>query len=322
MLIAARARGRTGFTLIELLVAMVFVAIVGTSIVGLMARQGQFHTAIAEMIATRQQIRRGVAMLPSELRGLSISSSTRDNDIYAMTDSSIDFRSTYGSSFVCVNNAGNFITTVPARLVKGSVLTNWAAEPAVNDSVAIYNDSVSVYDTDDYWDFHQVAVVTKVTGNVNTGCPSSSGLVQSGDLTGNNPSYQLKLATPTQTNKIKAGAAIRFFRKVHYSIYKAADKRWYLGYYDCLPNRVPVCAAIEPIAGPLQPYAPYVANDTSGARFTYYDATGAVTTNVKAVARVSIVFRAAGQSPVSLVGTGTPGTFKDSLRVDVAIRNR
>src|SRR5438132_14243282 len=113
-------------------------------------------------------------------------------------------------------------------------------------------------------------------------------------------------------------SGIRFFRRVHYSVYQAADGRWYLGYFDCKTGRVPVCNALQPLAGPFQPYA---VNGTSGVQFAYYDSTGAVTANRSLVARISLVVRGQGTAQLDLTGDGAT-TFRDSLRIEVGLRNR
>ena len=86
-----------------------------------------------------------------------------------------------------------------------------------------------------------------------------------------------------------------------------------------MPNRVPVCATPQPIAGPLRPYA--APGTTSGLEFTYYDSTGAVTANRLLVARISVVARAQGQSTINLTGAAAI-PLRDSMRIEVGLRNR
>ena len=44
-----------------------------------------------------------------------------------MTDTSIEFRSTFGSSYICASDKANSrIALPPAVLAKGSALTNWS----------------------------------------------------------------------------------------------------------------------------------------------------------------------------------------------------
>jgi hypothetical protein len=278
----------------------------------LLLRQQRFYNSTTEVIQTRQQIRQTAAMLPSDLRGIS----SIGGDIYAMTDSSLEFRSVFGSSVVCVN-AGGRLSTVPLVLARGSAMTNWARLPSVGDSVAVYNDSSSMAVTDDAWSRYEITAVTPVTGNVANGCPTASSLVQLSDLTASNPSYELTLS-PGASPRIRQGAAMRFFRRVRYSLYKGPDGRSYLGFYDCLRTRTPACNPMQPVAGPFQPYA---TNGTSGLQFAYYDSTGAVTTNRTLVARISLIVRGQGEAPINLTGDGA-SVFRDSLRIEIGLRNR
>lgn len=311
MLTRAR-RGAGGFTLIELLVSMVLMGLVAGGIVKLLLRQQRFYNSTTDLIQTRQQIRQAAAMLPSDLRGIS----SVGGDISLMTDSALEFRSVFGSSVVCSNSAGK-LSTVPRVLARGSTMTSWSVLPSVGDSLAVYNDSSSFSMTDDVWTRHQITAVTAVTGNVASGCPTASGLAQAGDLTASNPSYQLTLS-PAASSKVLVGAAIRFFRRVHYRIFQDTDGQWYLGYYDCKTGRSPVCNSTRAIAGPFQPYAP---NATSGLQFSYYDSLGAITAVPAQVARISLVVRGQSAGLINLSGAGGT-TLHDSLRIDVGLRNR
>jgi prepilin-type N-terminal cleavage/methylation domain-containing protein len=315
-MLTSSARRRAGFTLVEILVVLVFMGILAGAIVRLLLQQQRFYNSTSELIQTRQQIRQAAFMLPADLRGIS----RLGADIYAMTDSSIEFRSVFGSSVACmVNNAGAWISTVPVQLAKGSAMTNWKIAPAVNDSVAIYDDGAGMTQLDDSWRLSRITAVLPVTGDNVTGCPSASKLAQVSDLTASNPSYHLTIspAPPVTTTQ---GAAMRFFRRVHYSLWKwATDGNWYLAYYDCVPNRVPVCTTPQPIAGPLRPYA--APGTTSGLEFTYLDSTGAVTATKTLVARISVVVRGQGQTTINLTGAAAI-PLRDSMRVEVGLRNR
>jgi prepilin-type N-terminal cleavage/methylation domain-containing protein len=310
MLIGRAARGpRAGFTLIELLIALVLMSLVGGAIVKLLLRQQRFYNSTSDLINTRQQLRQAAGMLPSDFRGIA----SMDSDISVLTDSALEFRSVFGSSIVCSNNAGR-LSTVPRALASGSAMTNWVVLPSVGDSLLVYNSSGATI-----WTRHQITAVTQVTGNVATGCPTSSGLVQAADLVASNPSYQLTLS-PVASNAVAVGAAIRFFKRVRYRIFKDTDNQWYLGYYACKTGQVPACNATQAIAGPFQPYA---ANATSGLQFAYYDSTGAVTANRFQVARISLIVRGQSAGLLNLSGVGGGGmTLHDSLRIEVGLRNR
>lgn len=309
---------RSGMTLPELMIAFALLAIIGTAIVVFLLRQQRFYSGANELMTTRAQIRQAAGFLPADLRSIS----SPGNDIYTMSDTSIEFRSVFGTSVVCISNSGKspFITIPPLNLGKKSVLTNWTQAPVSGDSLMLYVDSTSTASSDDIWSAHQItATPLQVVGDVNTGCPSSTALVQATDLVTGNPSYQLSLS-PAQSKTVSAGAAVRFFKRVHYSLYQAADGNWYLGYYDCRAGRTPVCNPIQPIAGPLRPYSSANSGAASGIKFVYYDSTNAVTTNPQAVVRISLVIQAQGQNQVQLAG-GAPQTFQDSLRVEIGLRN-
>jgi len=308
MLTVHAARGRqAGFTLIELVIAMVLMSLIGGAIVKLLLRQQRFYNSTTDLIQTRQQIRQAAAMLPSDLRGIS----SVGGDIFSMSDSALEFRSTFGSSVVCVNAAG-LLSTVPVVLASGATMTNWSRIPVVGDSIAVYNNGPPVG-----WSLFRITGRTTVTTNAANGCPVATGLTRAGDITATNPSYQLTLL-PAAAATIPVGAGIRFVRRVRYRLFRDTDNQWYLGFFDCLFGRVPVCNTTQAIAGPFQPYA---TNGTSGVQFAYYDVNGAVTANPLLVARISLVVRGQSASLVNLSGAG--GTlFHDSLRIEVGLRNR
>ena len=310
-----RRRRRVGMTLIELVLAMVLLGLMGSLIIGFLLKQERFYAGANEILLTRTQVRQGAAMLPSDLRSIS----STGGDIYAMTDTSIEFRSTFGSSYLCRSDRTNSkILLPPATLAKNSQFTVWSTMPIVNDSLAMYVDSTSTSAKDDSWSLAKITAVSLVVTDVSSGCQSTSGMMKSTDVSSSNPSFAFTI-TPQQSATVDAGAAVRFFKKVHYSLFKASDNQWYLGYYDCRTSRVPVCNSIQPIAGPFRPYNA-TQPEQSGLRLTYYDSTGAVTANRLAVSRVSILLQGESVKTIQLAG-GSPVTFRDSLRIEVGLRN-
>jgi len=311
------SRRRAGFTLVELLVVLALLGIFSAAMVKLLLRQQRFYNSTSQLIQTRSQLRQTAFMLPSDLRGIS----RQGGDLAIMTDSSIEIRSVFGSSVVClVNTVSSWISTVPVRLASGAAMTNWKILPVVNDSIAVYDEGAGLGTADDSWRMARITAVTPVTVHTATaGCPTTTKLTVAADLVASNPSYQFTLS-PAPLNTTLSGASVRFFRRAHYSLWKwATDGQWYLAFYDCVPNRVPVCATPQPIAGPLRPYA--APGTTSGLEFTYYDSTGAVTANKLLVARISVVARGQGQSTINLSGAA-PIPLRDSMRIEVGLRNR
>jgi hypothetical protein len=297
-----------------LLVVLVLIGVVATGIVGFLVKQQRFYNAVQSMIDTRRQIRQATAMLPADLRGVA----SAGGDIYAMTDSSIEIRAATGSSVVCLTNTtSKFLYLVPATLVKGITMTSIFTALSASDSIMVLDDGANTtLGTDDAWRVYGLSAVSSVPAS---NCPTSSGLVQAADQSGTNSTYRLTLPV-TQSSTIKAGSAVRFFKRVHYSLYRAADGNWYMGYYDCKSGRTPVCNTIQAIAGPLNAYAA-AASNTSGLQFTYYDSLGAVTTVPANVARISLVARGQASNLISLAGKGYT-SFGDSVRIEVGLRNR
>lgn len=288
--------------------------ILGTAMVSFLVRQQRFYNGVQSIIDTRRQIRQAAAMLPADLRGVS----SAGGDIYAMTDSSIEIRAATGSSVVCLTNTtSKFLYLVPATLAKGIPMTSIFTTLSASDSIMVLDDGANTtLGTDDAWRIYGLTAVANVPAS---NCPTSSGLVQAADQSGTNSTYKLTLPV-TQSSTIKAGSAVRIFKRVHYSLYHAADGNWYMGYYDCKTGRTPNCNAIQAIAGPLNAYAA-AASNTSGLQFTYYDSLGAVTTVPANVARISLVARGQASNLVSLTGKGYT-SFGDSVRIEVGLRNR
>jgi prepilin-type N-terminal cleavage/methylation domain-containing protein len=306
---------RRGLTLIELMLSIVLLGLMGGLIIGFLLKQERFYAGASEILLTRTAVRQAAVAMPNDLRGIASTS----GDIYAMTDTSIEFRSTFGSSYVCANTrASSQISVPPVTLAKGSALTVWSQTPVNNDSLALYVDSTNTSSKDDSWSYHRITATSVAFSNAAPGCLSATGMMKSTDVNAGNPSYAFTLS-PQQSATVSAGAAVRFFKKVHYSLYLASDGKWYLGYYDCRTSRVPVCNTIQPIAGPLKPYvagSPQLA----GLRFTYYDTLGNVTANRLAVSRISVLLQGQGTRTIQLAG-GSPTTFSDSLRIEVGLRN-
>lgn len=299
-------RLRRGFTLVEMLVVMVLLTIIGGSLMGFLAKQQRFYQGTADLGDLRSQLRQAEAVISNDLRGMS----TAGSDITAMTDSSIDFRYTIGSSIAC-SVPGTSLTLPPASLSNGNTLTTWIQTPVIGDNVFIFDEGGSTTTSlDDQWRQYTVAGIDSTLG----GCPAP--YTQAGDAT--KYSYTVTLNTAA-SGTILAGAAVRFVRPAHYSLYQSTgDNLWYLGYTCASCN---TGGTILPIAGPFLPYTAAATPDASGIRITYFDSTNTATTLAGSVARINIVLR--GQTRGYLNVTGLKrGVYTDSVRMDIAVRNR
>src|SRR5688572_10712589 len=193
MLTRITRASRAGFTLTELLISMTLLALIGSVIVSVVVSQQRFYRGTNQLTETRAQLRQIAAMLPSDLRGISAAG----RDVYSMTDSSIEFRSTFGSSVVCktMTTSGTpYIVLPPRNSAKGTRWTSWSQTPVVGDSIALYDDGAAMGVGDDVWRMHQITAWTTFTGDVTNGCQSSTKFTQVADLTTTNPSYRLTVS--------------------------------------------------------------------------------------------------------------------------------
>jgi hypothetical protein len=266
---------------------------------------------------------------------------TRFNaDIYSKNDWSIEFRRTFGSSLICAKRTATTTDTImlyPKSLDAVAAVSSWGIPPVEGDSILILDDWTMVGPGDDRWKAYEVKSVTPVTGN--KGCPwkiADTDPVEPGDQPDGTsllfpsdtvrPSYEIALGGTGNKDLSKTiiiGAPVRFFRRVRYEIYQAADNQWYLGYSDCLPARLPPCTEATPVSGP---YSPYTGISTeNGLTFAYYDSLGnklAITAEPRLISRIDVVMRSATANNVTRTGSGAGEQYRDSLLLSIGIRNR
>ncbi len=296
---------RSGFTLPEMLVALGLFAIVMGAIVGTMRRQQRFYSDAASIIEVRRNVRQLADLLPSEMRAIA----PVGGDIYAMTDSSLDFRAPLGASMLCVIDAGRAsIVLPPTQLARQNALSAWSSEPGLGDSLFVYDEGNSLATADDSWRVHEIT-----SAFASGSCPLTNRLV----TTAGEAALGLRLSiSPALAATVTLNAPIRFFRRARYSLYRAPNTNWYVGYLSCRTFRTPVCDPIDAISGPYLPYGA-----AGGLTFTYYDSAGTITATPARVARIDFVARA--ETPQALGSRGPGGLpMRDSLNVRVAIRNR
>jgi hypothetical protein len=233
-----------------------------------------------------------------------------------MLDSAVEFRGTVGSSIVCrMPVLGGTQIVVPPKdsLSAGNVVSVWRTTPAVGDSVWIFDEGLLPGRSDDVWLVRGVTAVTAVAN----GCTNVI-YTSAGDAA--KTAYTLTLGAAISST-VTEGAPVRFFRRVHYSLYQASDNRWYLGYYDCHASNVPTCTTIQPVSGPYREYSSNAGAGVSGLAFHYYDVNGNVTANRLSVARIELAVRSRTEAYVA-PGGGALQRYTDTARVVIGIRNR
>lgn len=299
----SRRQLRAGVTLAELMVVLVIMGLVGAVIMRVVLRQQRFYAGAADISSERADLRDIATAIPTDLRGIS----SVGGDIYAMSDSAIDFRLPMGLSTICVLGGGlTSIIVPPATLASRSGVTSWTTAPVSGDSVLIYDEGASTGIADDTWKPY------KITGAPTAGsCPTTTKFTSTSAEAAAGLSLPLSAALTAAT---PVGSTVMFFRRAHYGLYLTASGKTMLGYFDCPAG---TCGAVSPIAGPFLPYAV----TGSGVQFKYYDSTGVVTAVKTNVARIDVVVRAQTAAPVALAG-GAKSYVRDSLAFTVSLRNR
>jgi len=293
---------RRAFSLIELTVVLAIVGIIGSTIGLLLMRQQRFYRGTSELITTRQSVRDAIEVLTTDVRGMSVADTAR-----LLADSAIEFFSTIGSSVVCQRLDASQIGLTPA-----ATLTSFATLPDTGDLALFYTGSGA---PSERWQRTRIAGFSSRTAG--TTCPSGSDFSGDADV-GSSGAYFLALNAPLGSG-VHPGSPVKFVRRGRYSLYRASDGDWYLGYRRCNAIGPSICGTIQPLSGPYRPYNRDASQ--SGLAFEYFDRAGArLAGSPLALARIDIAARAASHQ--TLLVESRRWTPTDSARVAVAVRNR
>ena len=289
------SRARRGFTMVELLVALVLLGIVSAALYRVLVNNQRLYQAQTARIDLSQNIRAAGSILPAEFRQLDAS----ENDIYAMSATSISLRATRWLGFACsppgLGGGLNGVSIIIRGGAPGQPLFYGARGINNTDSVLIYYDGDPASRADDFW---AIAGITAAPNGQN--CPDGTNgqrLILNVNLLGLGPNV---------AGAIPNGAPVWGFEKVTYALYQqAGDTSWYIGFQ-------PASGSMQPLIGPV------LAN---GLTFTYYNAAGAITAVRSQVARIDITVRARTTSAIRAGGQAARLTAVDSVVTSVALRN-
>jgi hypothetical protein len=294
-------------SLLEILVVLLLLGVIGGAIGTTVSRQQWFYRDTAERLWSRESVRDAMEVLSADIRGMSVSDTVR---LHA--DSAIEFFATIGSSVVC-QTAGNDVG-LPSWHSSGNSLSAFQIVPDTGDVAVFYAQLPGgVMD----WEQHRISGFAY--RSLASSCPQSSGLSSQSEFDAAERGFVVTLASPL-LGVIRAGAPIRFLRRARYSLYRASDGDWYLGYRRCNAVGASSCGPIQPVSGSYRAYSPDPR--ASGLLFEYFDATGQRLGELDSplgLARVDITARSEGTAQTM---GGTRGiAISDSATLSVAIRN-
>jgi hypothetical protein len=252
-------RHRHGVSLAELVVVVALAGVVGGAAAVTINRQQLFYRGVSDLHYARDGVRDAIEVMSTDIRGMSVSDTVR-----LRADSAIEFLAGIGTSVVC-QSVGNQIG-LPSRHSEGNSLSAFLVEPDTGDIAAFYTRSAEGREE---WERHRIAGFSSRA--LATSCPLSSGFSSSPALGAATTGFLLTLADPLPGG-IRAGVPVRFLRPARYSLYRASDGHWYLGYRRCNAEGASTCGPIQPLSGP---YGAYSADArVTGLDFEYFDALG------------------------------------------------
>jgi hypothetical protein len=293
-----------------LAVVVALIGVLGSAIGLTLVRQQRFYRGATELLYAREGVRDATELLSADIRGMSLADTVR-----LFADSAVEFFASVGSSIVCQMTGVNAVGLPAASPKRGNALSSFLTQPDTGDIAVFHRDSL---DGASEWERY------RITGfgarPLAMTCPESSAFSRKAGIDAGGKGFFLELSVPLSTH-IKAGAPVRFIRRGRYSLYRASDRRWYLGYRRCNAIGAPTCGAIQPLSGPYRDYDSNPRN--TGLLFEYFDETGSrVTPDASpfAIARIDITARAESRQRITVEGRARAPA--DSATVSIAIRNR
>jgi prepilin-type N-terminal cleavage/methylation domain-containing protein len=309
--VTQRGFARRAFTLVELVVVLAILGVVGGAIGTLLVRQQRFYRGVSELLYAREGVRDAIEVLASDIRGIAAADTVR-----LLADSAIEMFAAIGASILCDGaGEGQTLVGLPPATVSGNTLTSLLTEPDTGDIALFYHENLL---NGSNWERHRISGFS--ARSLASTCPASSGFTRAEDSSSALVGGQVVLTVPLSAD-VRLGAPVRFIRRGRYSLYRASDGDWYLGYRRCNAIGQSVCGPIQPLSGPYRSHSSD--RKATGLLFEYFDDHGTPLTPAASplgLARVDITARA--QSRQRLLLEGTAYTPSDSATMSIAIRNR
>lgn len=298
---------RAGVSLPEVVVVMVLAGLVGSLIALTLMRQQRFFGRATELHSVRENVRDAIEVLSTDIRGMSVADTVR-----LRADSAIEFFATIGTSVVCQISGSE--VGLPAANPSRNSLSAFLVEPDTGDLAVFYGRSKS---GGEEWEQHRI--VDFVTRALASSCPAASRMSEQSEVDAAGTGFVVTIGTPLR-GEVKAGSPVRFVRRARYSLYRASDSDWYLGYRRCTAIGASACGVIQPVSGGYRAYT----SDrlATGLLFEYFDANGQrlpPDASPLALARVDITARSESGQQASV--SDAAHKISDSATVSVAIRS-
>jgi hypothetical protein len=236
-----------GWTLVEVAVALVLGGFVLVFVSAGLNSQRRTAAALGAGMAVRAELRDATLLLAHELRG-----SARADTVALASDTAIASAFPLWTAVLCTESDGKrlLLTPLPLRAARrgplvsaesGDIAWLWREDPIKPRGRWV------------------AAGVASHTSTSSLECdPQLSRVGGPGEL----------LVLSESMPPVAAGAPVQVVRRGRYSVYRATDGAWYLGYRRC-PRDLP-CQSVQPVAGPFssRTAAGY------GIEFQYFDSAG------------------------------------------------
>lgn len=231
MPVTACAR-RAGATLAELAVALVITGVAGLIGVTLLAAAERRAHDDAVTDRGAQAARDAAHVLGPEIAGA-------DPALVSVRgDTALDLGASIGVSVACVVS-GSVLVIPGDRTSMGDPFTRWRTVPERGDIVILWDTLAATW--------QRSTIDTVAFAPDGGGCPAGGPFRTAADSLGRVPAMRMRLAVPLPPT-IGPGAPLRVFREVRWTLYRSADRQWWLGLRRCPAG---ACGAAQPVAGPF-----------------------------------------------------------------------
>jgi prepilin-type N-terminal cleavage/methylation domain-containing protein len=273
---------RAGFTLVEMLLALIIFVATASLIYASMRLMEKVHRTGSERAGAQITLRSGSQTVVAELREVNNVAGGGMSDLIAISGNSMTYWAMRSSGTTCQ------VSNNEVRIRKGPKYSGYRPSIMIQDSLLVFADHDSLQVGDDEW------VQLPILG------PPSNSTCPDGE-----PAIALGTAGLVVADYHVPGP-VRTFELMQLAI-TTSGGRQYLGARSVSGNGI-----MEPVIGPL---------GGGGLQLEYLDQAGAPTTVPSDVRTINLVMKSQGYRPVTTLGGGVGTMLRDSLALQVLLRN-